>query len=101
MLRRREHGCYVMPGLLVRLLVVSTAGGGLVGRALAGDASGPALPVGGGDGEVDVLLGVHADHELGYVHELLAHPVFRTTSNGKIKRREKHEQQRREQALQK
>lgn len=62
-------------GLLFRLLAVSATGGGLVSRALACDASGPALPVGGGDGEVDVLLGVHADHELGHVHELLAHPV--------------------------
>lgn len=73
---RRQHGCYVMPGLLVRLFVVSATGGGLVRRALAGDASGPALPVRGGDGEVDVLLGIHADHKLRHVHELLAHPVF-------------------------
>lgn len=61
--------------LLVRLVAVVTAGGGLAGCALAGDASGSALAVRRGDRKVDVLLSVHADHELGHVHELLAHAV--------------------------
>lgn len=72
----RAHD-FTVEGLL-RLVPVIASGGRLAGRALTSDASGSALAVGGGDREVDVLLGVHADHELGHVHQLLAHAVFKT-----------------------
>lgn len=73
-LRAQRTTCWTV-SLLVGLVAVVTAGGGLAGGALACDASGSALAVRGCDREVDVLLAVHAHHELGHVDQLLAHAV--------------------------
>ena len=57
--------------LLVLLLGVTvTTGGG--GGLLAANTAGAATTEGRGEGEVDVLLGVEADHERGDVDDLLA-----------------------------
>mmetsp|Transcript_2558 Transcript_2558/g.9831 ORF Transcript_2558/g.9831 Transcript_2558/m.9831 type:complete len:269 (-) Transcript_2558:5-811(-) len=65
--RRRRAGSV---GLLAA--VAAFVGGGFGGGPLARDAAGAALAVGRGDGEVDVLLRVDADHEGGHVDDLLA-----------------------------
>lgn len=56
--------------LLLLLLATVTALSGL--GLLSADTAGAATTKGRGQGEVDVLLGVEADHERGHVDDLLA-----------------------------
>ena len=59
---------------LLLLSVITTAGlGGL--ELLALDTAGAATTEGRGEGEVDVLLGVQADHERRHVDDLLTDTV--------------------------
>lgn len=67
------------PLLLVLLsLVVTTTGSS--GSLLALDTARAATTVGGGKGEVDVLLGVQADHVGGDVDDLLADTILKVSN---------------------
>lgn len=57
---------------LLLILILTIALGGSGGSALALDTAGTSTTVGGGQGEVDVLLGVEANDEGGDIDDLLA-----------------------------
>ena len=66
--------------LLIFLLLAVTATAGGSSGLLALDTSRAATTVGGGKSEVDVLLGVQADHVGGHVDDLLTDTKFDSVS---------------------